>query len=70
MSLRLLSTFSDAASGYAVKVYRDSEWTEYRYVSTLNGKRFSSLCDGFADERDDAEASAKATLRMLVERAA
>lgn len=68
MSKRLIQTYSDTASGYSVKVYRDSEWDEYAYVPFLHGLRFSSAHTGHTDDKADALSSAQATLRMLVDR--
>lgn len=69
MSKRLIQTYTDNASGYSVKVYRDSEWEEYSYVPFLRGKSMGTLHTGFTDDKQDALASAQATLRTLVERA-
>lgn len=62
MALRKIQTISDAAhTGFAVVIYRDSEWNEFRYRLVRAGVQDKDS-DGFADTKEDAIKSARAMI--------
>lgn len=65
MARKLIQTYTEGV--VSVKVYRDTEWNEYRYTVTINGKTDEAMT-GFTDDKQDAMASAQRTLRDTVER--
>lgn len=58
MALKLITKFSNGAGTRIAKVYRDTEWDEYRVKFFRNGKHEQSA-DYFTDNLSDAQDTAR-----------
>ncbi len=57
---------SDAGpNGGRAKVYRDSEWNEYRVRYYIGEKYLGEQADSFHDQRDDAISTAKQEVNRI-----
>jgi hypothetical protein len=63
MTLRL--TFSVADRGYSAKVYRDTEWNEFR-VRFFDTDGYCAMCDYHTDDEEDALDTAASIVNKLV----
>ena len=61
MALRLIEVFEDKESGRAVKVYRDTEWQEFRARLVIGGVSYPQA-DSFDDDKESIMGTAKAML--------
>jgi len=58
MALRLIQSIANAHTKKAAKVYRDSEWNEYRVKFYRNGV-YQEKADMHTDDKDDAIGTAE-----------
>lgn len=58
MSLRLVTSIANQHTGKAAKVYRDTDWNEYRVKFYRNGK-YQEGADSHTDDKDDAIGTAE-----------
>jgi len=67
MSKKLIAVVaSDAGpSGGRAKVYRDSEWNEYRVRYYVGERYLGESADSFHDDKDDAIGTAKLQVNMI-----
>lgn len=58
MSLRLVTSIANQHTGKAAKVYKDTDWNEYRVKFYRNGV-YQSKADMHTDDKDDAIGTAE-----------
>ena len=59
MGLKRIETISNTQDGLSAKVYRDSEWQEYR-VKFFRGGTYQVGADYHTDDKSDAQFTARA----------
>lgn len=64
--MRLISTIHKAAAEATAKIYRDTDWNEYRVKFYVQGQHMQNA-DYHTDSKEDATGTAHAQLQRMSE---